>query len=149
MFLLAIPATVKTFLSTFPHKHMFTLSKKTLGILLVAGILFFGIATVYASSNRDYEKEISSRLSVAEQERGKAQALFCEYIGELTQKCYKKDAAACGQLQVEETDYQAEFTTAAYIDCFSEAPADLHPITDEQVGASIPLFLGDEGGLPR
>ena len=132
-------------ISLFPNTHMKNISTKTIGILFVVGLSFLGIATAYGQMNRDYKSEAQSLLQSAEETHGKAQELYCQYIGSLTQKCYAKNAEACGALQVAETDYQTEFSAEAYLDCFSEAPADVHPIVPEP-GQS---FLEAANHLPR
>lgn len=105
-------------LSTFLKTHMNT-SRKTLGILLASGLAFLGIATAYAQYDRDYAGEIQLSLDASERARMEARNLFCEYIGELTNGCYKKDEESCGLLQAKETEYQQEFSNSAYVDCFS------------------------------
>lgn len=125
------------------HTHM----KK---ILIIAGVVAFVIlcgAAGIAFGHTNYEAQIAGSLSAAKTARAQAQTLSCAYIGQLTARCYARDAAACGRLADAEQSYQTEFGSSAVVDCFSEAPGDLHPIvTDPE---DNPLFFGDEGAAHR
>ena len=119
---------------------------KNIIICTVSAIVlaFLGTA-VYAFGSTDYPSSISSQLTKAEEARNKAQALSCEYIGQLTSECYKRNSSSCSALQAEEQKYQDAFSAQAYQDCLPKLPQDSPQImpTVDREGNS--LFFGDEG----
>lgn len=123
--------------------HTHTHVKK---ILIITGVVVFVIlcgAAGIAFGHTNYEAEIGAQLARSKAAREQARTLSCAHIGQLTASCYARDAGSCGRLADAEQAYQDEFGSSAVVDCFSEAPGDLHPIvTDPE---DNPLFFGDEG----
>lgn len=125
--------------------------------LIITGIVLavlFGAGAVFALQPVDYSGKITARLDAAAHERTAAKNLYCEYVGDLTGKCYKNNSVACGQLATAETEYHAEFGSDIHQDCFkAPAPGTVlasGEIVESETGIPVQnpddsLFFGDEG----
>lgn len=132
---------ISTYLSKIPQTHM---KKYAIIIGITVSTFTVGIAGMaYALSTPDYESTIAAQLKQVDDMIESARLNSCEYIGTLTNDCYKRKDGACSSLQTAEERYKENFGGDSYSDCFSTSTPE--PVEAEPVSTSDSLFFGDEG----